>query len=171
MKFFSGFCFQDEDKLFEEYLERSDFCVAGFSYGAVKAFEYTSTCRDRIDRLQLFSPAFFQDKSEKFRRLQTMSFAKNRDKYIENFLNQVKYPSDIELKDYFKEGSLSELEELLGYVWSTDKLDELSQKGIDIEVYLGEKDKIINPNSALEFFKPYARVYYKKSVGHLLRNI
>ncbi len=169
MKFFSGFCFQGEEVLFDEYLEYSDFCVAGFSYGAIKAFKYASTCRDRIDKLQLFSPAFFQNKSDKFKRLQTISFTKNRDKYIENFLNQVKYPSDMDLQNYFYKGTSNELKELLNYVWSGEEFEQLVQKGIDIEVYLGEKDKIINSNLALEFFTPWANVYYIKSVGHLLR--
>jgi alpha-beta hydrolase superfamily lysophospholipase len=168
MKFFSGFCFDGELKLFDEYLEYNDFCVAGFSYGAIKAFEYTSTCRARIDKLQLFSPAFFQNRDDKFKRLQTISFSKNRQGYIKNFLSQVKYPSSVELDRYFHEGKLSELKELLFYEWSGEKLDELRQKGIDIEVYLGEKDRIIDSQEALEFFTQYATVYYKKGVGHLL---
>lgn len=169
MKYFNGFCFQNEKELFDTYLGSNDFCVAGFSYGAIKAFEYTSTCKDRIDKLQLFSPAFFQDFSDKFKRLQTMSFAKNKNRYIEKFLSQVKYPSDLNLDRYFREGNIDELEELLNYVWSTEKLKELVKKRIEIEVYIGEKDKIINPDTTLEFFKPFANVYYIKDVGHLLR--
>jgi len=168
MKYFSGFCFQNEEELFDAYLANNDFCVAGFSYGAIKAFEYTSTCRDRIDKLQLFSPAFFQDFSDKFRRLQTISFGKNKNTYIEKFLSQVKYPSELNLDRYFREGNIDELEELLNYVWNTEKIKELVKKGIEIEVYIGEKDKIINPDTTLEFFKPFANVYYIKSVGHLL---
>ena len=168
MKYFSGFCFQNEEELFNSYLEHNDFCVAGFSYGAIKAFEYSSTCRDRIDKLQLFSPAFFQDFSDKFRRLQTMSFGKNKNRYIEKFFSQVKYPSELSLDRYFNEGNIAQLEELLNYVWNAERLNELVKKGIEIEVYMGEKDKIINPDSALKFFRPFANVYYIKSVGHLL---
>ena len=169
MKFFSGFCFQNEAKLFNEYLEVSDFCVAGFSHGAIKAFEYASTCRDRIDKLQLFSPAFFQDKSDKFKRLQTISFAKNQDRYIQNFLNQVKYPCDIDIEKYFKKSSSIELEELLNYEWDVKKIQALKDKNIDIEVYVGAEDKIINPNAVLDFFTPYANIYFIKNTGHLLR--
>ncbi|WP_238593468.1 hypothetical protein [Sulfurospirillum diekertiae] len=77
MKFFSGFCLANEQELFSSYLNQSDFTVAGFSYGAIKAFEYTLTCKERIDTLQLFSPAFFEDKDAKFKKLQTLSFSKN----------------------------------------------------------------------------------------------
>lgn len=64
MRYFSGFCFQNEEALFEPYLIKSDFTVAGFSYGAIKAMEYAFTCKTRIDTLQLFSPAFFKIKMQ-----------------------------------------------------------------------------------------------------------
>ncbi len=169
MKFFSGFCFKHEAELFGEFLDRDDFCVAGFSYGATKAFEYVLASGQRIDRLQLFSPAFFQDRSEKFKRLQTLSFAKDRDKYIKNFLNQVKFPSDKEIARYNKTGTIEELEELLNYKWSKQKVKQLIKKGTQIEVYLGENDKIINSNQVLDFFIPFSNVYYIKNTGHLLR--
>ncbi|MCF6173817.1 MAG: pimelyl-ACP methyl ester esterase BioV [Campylobacteraceae bacterium] len=168
MKFFSGFCFQNESRLFDEYLEQNDFCVTGFSYGAIKAFEYALNCSNRIDKLQLFSPAFFQDKSEKFKKLQSMHFAKDSEKYIEDFLKKVLNSSIFDIKKYYKKGTNEELKELLGYVWSIDKLNTLKQKGTNIEVYLGENDRIINSNSALEFFKPFAQIYYIKNTNHLL---
>ncbi len=168
MKFFSGFCFDGESELFSEYIEYNDFCVAGFSYGAIKAFEYTSTCRDRIDKLQLFSPAFFQDKSDKFKRLQTISFSKNQDRYIQNFFDKVKYPSNLNIEKYFKKSSIEDLERLLNYEWDANKLEKITKQGVQIEVYLGGKDKIINPNSTLEFFSPYTNLYFIKNTGHVL---
>ena len=69
MKFFSGFCLEGEEKLFDDFTCKNDFCVVGFSYGAQKALEYTLTCRERVDKLQLISPAFFQNKQEKFKKL------------------------------------------------------------------------------------------------------
>ncbi len=170
MKFFSGFCFEGEEELFDDYLQRDDFCVAGFSYGAIKALKYTSTCRARVDKLQLFSPAFFQDRDEKFKRLQTLFFAKNQDRYIEDFLEKTLKPSKIDISRYRKKGTNEELEELLSYKWKKEEMEALQNRGIEIEVYLGGDDNIINPNSALEFFKPISTVYYIKNSGHLLKS-
>ena len=72
--YFSGFCFFDEAELFDEYLIRNDFTVCGFSYGAIKAFEEVLSSQNRVDRLQLFSPAFFQNFDDKFKRTQLMYF-------------------------------------------------------------------------------------------------
>ncbi|NOX15189.1 MAG: pimelyl-ACP methyl ester esterase BioV [Epsilonproteobacteria bacterium] len=168
MKFFSGFCFKDESELFSEYICHNDFCVAGFSYGAIKAFEYALNYDGRIDKLQLFSPVFFHKRSDKFKRLQTINFSKNSDLYIKNFLKQVVYPSDIDMQKYFKKGNLKELKELLNHMWDTEKLEKLAQRGIEIEIFLGEKDKIINTNNTLDFFLPHAQIYYIKNVGHLI---
>ena len=64
-KYFSGFCFADESELFSDYLENNEFTVCGFSYGAIKAFEEVLNSDLRVDKLQLFSPAFFQSYDEK----------------------------------------------------------------------------------------------------------
>lgn len=167
-KYFSGFCLDDEKGLFEEYLLDNEFCVAGFSYGAIKAFEYAYYEKSRIDTLQLFSPAFFQTMDKKTKRLQLMFFKKDKENYIKNFLENVSFPTDIKMKKYFKEGLDSELEELLNYEWDKNKLKELVEKGIKIEVYLGGKDKIIDHESAKDFFKEFATVYYIKDKGHIL---
>ena len=90
--FFSGFCFKNESKLFDEYLERNDFTISGFSYGAIKAFEKAINCETRIDKLQLLSPAFFQNKDEKFKKMQLMFFKKDEEQYIKNFLENIKSP-------------------------------------------------------------------------------
>jgi hypothetical protein len=169
MKFFSGFCLANEQELFTPYLKPSDFTVAGFSYGAIKALEYALTCKERIDTLQLFSPAFFQDKDAKFKKLQTLSFAKNSEQYTQNFMQNIVYPSAFDINPYFKQGSLEELSELLHYTWDAEKLHALSKRGINIEVYVGECDTIINSLSVKEFFVPFASVYYLKRVGHILK--
>jgi len=64
-------------------------------------------------------------------------FKLNRDRYIQNFLKNVAYPSDIELNRYLKVGAYSELESLLRYNWSLDRLMELKGRGITIECFLG----------------------------------
>ena len=167
--FFSGFCLQNEEALFEPYLIKSDFAVAGFSYGAIKAFEYTLTCKTRIDTLQLFSPAFFEDKDAKFKKLQTLSFTKNSDAYTQNFMQNCAYPSAFNLAPFFQKESIEELSELLHYTWNEAHLQALKERGITIEVYVGECDTIINALHVKDFFVPYASVYYLKQVGHILQ--
>ncbi len=167
-KYFSGFCFFDESELFNEYLEKSDFTVCGFSYGAIKAFEEVLNSNQRVDKLQLFSPAFFQTSNDKFKRMQLMFFKKDANSYCENFLKNVLNPTNKDISKYFQMGTFEELEELLNYVWSEEKLQRLVDKGTIIEVYLGEVDKIIDSQKAKEFFRNFATVYYIKEKGHLL---
>ncbi len=166
--YFSGFCFFEESELFDEYLIKNDFTISGFSYGAIKAFEESLTTNLRVDKLQLFSPAFFQIEDDKFKRTQLMYFRKDSKIYCENFLNNVIYPKNKDISKYFKLGTQEELEELLYYQWSEEKLQRLIDKGTIIEVYLGGKDEIIDSQKAKEFFKNFATVYYIKEKGHLL---
>lgn len=169
MRYFSGFCLQNEEKIFQDFLNTNDFTVAGFSYGAIKAFEYTLTCQERIDTLQLFSPAFFQDKDAKFKKLQTLSFTKNSELYTQNFMQNIVFPSKFNMQPYLKQGSAEELHELLYYVWDEQKLQLIKERGIKIEIYLGEEDTIINALHVKDFFVPFASVYYIKQVGHILK--
>ncbi len=166
--YFSGFCFTNESEIFAEYLESNDFTVSGFSYGAIKAFEEVLNSNQRVDKLQLFSPAFFQTFDEKFKRMQLMFFKKDANTYCENFLKNVVSPINQDISKYFNQGTAQELEELLNYVWSEEKLQKLLEKGTKIEVYLGSLDKIIDSFKAKDFFKNFATVYYIKEKGHLL---
>ena len=168
MKFFSGFCLANEQELFTPYLNQSDFTVAGFSYGAIKAYEYAFTCKERIDTLQLFSPAFFEDKDAKFKKLQTLSFSKNSDLYTQNFMQNCAYPSTFDIQTFFKQGNLEELSELLHYTWNEAHLQALKERDVNIEVYVGEQDTIINSLHVKDFFVKFATVYYFKKVGHCL---
>ncbi|MGA1932306.1 pimelyl-ACP methyl ester esterase BioV [Arcobacter sp. YIC-464] len=164
----SGFCLQNEEELFKEYLVKNDFTVSGFSYGAIKAFEEVYSSSVRVDKLQLFSPAFFQTKDKKFKRMQLMFFKKDAKAYCENFLENISYPKNLDTSKYFNLGTFEELEELLNYEWDENKLQTLLEKGTKIEVYLGEEDKIIDSCAANDFFKNYATVYYMKNLGHIL---
>jgi len=166
--FFSGFCFSNESELFNEYIIRNDFTISGFSYGAIKAFEEALNTQDRVDKLQLFSPAFFQNFDEKFKRTQLMYFKKDENTYVQTFLNNVIYPSNKDILKYFKLGTAQELEELLTYVWNEEKLQKLVDKGVKIEVYLGADDKIIDSLKVKKFFQKFATIYYIKEKGHLL---
>ena len=165
--YFSGFSLDGESSLFDEYIIKDDLTVSGFSYGAIKAIEYALSTDTRVDRIQLFSPAFFNDKDTKYKRMQLMFFKKNAEEYSNNFLKNCGFSQDV-AKQYFYVGKSEELEELLYYVWDEDKLQQLKHRGIEIEVYLGSDDKIIDSNKTLEFFKEFAEVYYIKNKGHIL---
>lgn len=167
-KYFNGFSLKDEEELFEQYINQNDFTISGFSYGAIKAFEYVLGEEKRVDTLQLFSPAFFQTQDKKFKRMQLMFFKKDAQEYCNNFLKNIAYPETFDTTKYFTQGSLEELDELLNYTWDEEKLKEIVSRGIKIEVYIGGKDKIIESETAKDFFKNYATVYYIKEKGHIL---
>ena len=166
--YFSGFSLSNEQKIFDDIIDKSEFSICGFSFGAQKAFEYVLNCDTRVDKLQLFSPAFFQNKDIKYKRLQLMFFNKDKEQYCNNFLKNVVGDSSIDLKLYFKVGSQKELEELLYYNWEKSALETIIDRGIQIEVFLGADDKIIDSNVAYEFFKQYATVYLFQKKGHIL---
>ncbi len=169
MRYYSGFCLQNEQELFNENIIKSDFCISGFSYGAIKAVEYALNSDERIDKLQLFSPAFFNNKDDKYKRMQLMFFTKDKTSYINNFLQNVAYPKELDLSLYLHEGTFDELKELLYYEWKRDAIQSLINKGIFIEVYLGADDKIIDSALARNFFKDCGcEVYFIKNRGHIL---
>ncbi len=169
MKYFSGFSLQKEEKLFSEYLIQSELCVAGFSYGAQRAFEYVYKSKERIDRLILLSPAFFQTQKPSFIRTQLRYFEAGQEAYVKQFLANVTYPSILDLSNYLKVGTNDELEGLLTYMWDKKKIQEVLDRGTTIEVFLGKNDKIIDAQGAFEFFEPLTTTYFIKDVGHLLR--
>jgi pimeloyl-ACP methyl ester carboxylesterase len=169
VRYFNGFSLQNEEKLFSEYLVDSDLCVAGFSYGAQQAFEYTYHSKERIDRLILLSPAFFQTQNPSFIRTQLRYFEAGQDAYVKQFLSNVTYPSNLDLSDYLKVGTKEELEVLLTYIWDKGKIKELLNRGTTIEIFLGNDDKIIDVQKAFDFFSPLATTYLMKGLGHLLR--
>ena len=169
MKFYSGFSLSNDEQLFRPYLKSSKYCVAGFSYGAIKAFRQVLDSKTRVDRLQLFSPAFFQSRNDKFRRMQKMYYAKDKEAYLKSFFSSCFLPVQPDGSVLLTEGSSEELEELLSYEWKVDELKSLQERGIEIEVYLGSEDKIIEPQKAKEFFLPYATTYMINHAGHTLQ--
>lgn len=168
MRFFSGFALRNEEHFFEGLLNRSDYTVAGFSYGAIKAARYAALSNDRIDTLQLFSPAFFQTKKESFRRLQMGGYLKAPDEYLRLFLENCFAPCSVETTE-FGDHSAEELHELLYYVWESELTEMLRGKGVRIEVYLGLEDRIIDVDGAREFFIPYATVTSMQKRNHFLQ--
>ena len=168
MRYFNGFSLQNEESHFSDILIESELCVAGFSYGAQQAFEYVYKSKERIDRLILLSPAFFQTEKPSFPRTQLRYFEAGKEAYVQQFLENVSYPSDIDLRKYLQLGTKKELNALLIYTWERRKIEEVLARGIIIEVYLGEKDKIIHAKEALSFFTPLTTCYLMKEAGHLL---
>lgn len=168
MKYFSGFSLQGEENFFSDILIDTDMCIAGFSYGAQKALEYAFASKERIDRLILISPAFFQTQKPSFIRAQLKYFEADKKSYIDLFLQNTAHPSSIDLCSYLHFGSKEELKMLLNYTWDKRKIQTLLDKGITIEVFLGSNDKIIDANAAWLFFSPLVTTYFVKDAGHLL---
>ncbi len=167
MKYFSGFSLKNEQELFKKYIIDTDFTVCGFSYGAKKAIEYALGTDTRIDKIQLFSPAFFNDKDIKYKRMQLMFFKKNKEDYCDKFLENCGITKN-QKELYFQVGKYEELEDLLNYNWDEKKIKKLVDRGIYIEVYLGCDDKIIDSKKTMEFFRQFSEVYYMKNKGHIL---
>ena len=167
--FYSGFSLHKEEVLFEGIYDSSEFCVCGFSYGAILAFKKVLKTTTRVDKLQLISPAFFQNKDNTFKSLQLKSYLKNEDLYTKRFLKNISSPSNIDMTIYYKEPKANDLSELLNFIFLEDDLKYIQNKGIKIEVYLGEKDKIIDVDFARDFFIDFATIFYVKDVGHILK--
>ncbi len=170
MKYFNGFSLQGEDELFTPYLMNTDYCVAGFSYGAQQAFEFVYQDKERIDRLILLSPAFFQTQKSSFVRTQLRYFEAGQEAYVKQFLANATHPSNLDLSNYLDVGTKEELEALLSYTWDKKKIQEVLDRGTIIEVFLGSEDKIIDAQKAFDFFSPLTTTYLMKRVGHLLQS-
>ena len=171
MLFFSGFSLQNEEYLFDEFINDSAYCVAGFSYGAIKALNYVKEQLEagkRVDTLQLISPAFFQTRAAKFKRLQMLAYSKNDTAYLKQFIDSCFNPYEKKIIEH-KKTTAQELDELLNYEWDLEKLQKLVDKGVKLEVYLGEKDSIIDVEGAREFFLQVATVTYVKEANHFLQ--
>ncbi|MCF6330461.1 MAG: pimelyl-ACP methyl ester esterase BioV [Sulfurimonas sp.] len=171
MKYFSGFSMTNESYLFDKYIKTSPYSVCGFSYGAIKAFNYAKEQLkhgNRVDTLQLFSPAFFQTKDTKFKRLQVMSYKKNKILYLQNFMNSCFCPYAKKIVEH-RNTTIDELEKLLNYNWDMSELIKIKNMGVNIEVYLAQNDNIIDIDGAREFFLEISTVTYIKNANHFLQ--
>lgn len=168
MRFYSGFALNGDQPFFHPYLKISDYTVAGFSYGAIKAAQYAATADERIDTLQLFSPAFFQTKKESFRRLQMGGYFKDSERYLNNFIASCFAPLPVQpIESYPAEAE--DLQELLYYEWRPDLIETVRSKGTKVEVYLGGEDQVIDTHGARDFFLPYATVITIRRGNHFLQ--
>jgi len=169
MKYFNGFSLKNEENLFETYLTESNYTVAGFSYGAQQAFEYVYQSKERVDRLILLSPAFFQTQKPSFIRTQLRYFEAGHEAYVHQFLSNVAYPSLVDISSYLNVGTKEELEALLKYEWNPEKIQKVLDRGTTIEVFIGVDDKIIDAQRTFEFFGSLTATYFIKHTGHLLK--
>lgn len=171
MRYFGGFGFSDDMALFDEIIKSYnlglDYNILGFSYGAQKALSYALESKDRVEHLILFSPAFFNDKNEDFKRGQILAFKKNQKLYMRAFLNNIGFSTSLE--SYLKAPAIDELESLLNYRFDEDSMLKMVEKGIKLSVFLGGRDRIIDVESAASFFSKYGVVYLFKEANHLLR--
>lgn len=169
MKFFSGFCFSGEMELFASFANLNHlYSLSGFSYGGILAFKKALELvhsKQRVQTLNLFSPAFFQNQKESFKKIQILGFRKDPQSYIANFLNLCGNPP----QKFFKQGTLEELEELLFFKWKEEDLKFLTHHGVQINVFVGGRDQIISPQEVSEFFSPYGVVYFYKHLNHCLQ--
>ncbi len=170
MIYFDGFGVKNSENLFAHILDKfaNDFSVVGFSYGAIKATQYINQTNKRVDKLVLISPAFFCDRDEKFKRVQLISYKKDKAKYIENFLKNIAFPKDVDVSLYSGESRVEELEELLYYGWEKEEIEAILSKGVKIYTFLGELDRIINSHNCVKFFSQFSEVFLYKDRGHIL---
>jgi pimeloyl-ACP methyl ester carboxylesterase len=168
MKFYSGFALSNDRSFFDPYLKHSAYTVAGFSYGAIKAARYAADAHERVDTLQLFSPAFFQTKKESFRRLQMSGYFKDSERYLDHFLTRCFAPAPV-APIALGESRAEDLEELLYFEWSDALMETIRSKGTRIEVYLGLEDQVIDVEGARRFFLPYATLTSLKRGNHFLQ--
>ena len=168
MRFYSGFCLRNESGYFADWLKTGAYSVAGFSYGAIRALQHALQTPTRLDTLQLFSPAFFCNRPESFRRLQLKGYRRDgvayRARFIENCFAPYP-PGEVEVAD---DGEAA-LQTLLTYDWPEFELRTLHARGTAIEVYLGGRDAVIDADAAREYFTPYATVFYFKDANHFLQ--
>ncbi len=172
MLFFSGFGFRAEKALFREYLDSGEFVIAGFSRGAQRALvEALQKIErgERLQKLQLLATAYFDYLPKAAKHKEILTFAKNPEAYMRFFYKKAAYPAMLDLAPFKAQPTLGELKELLLFSWDGSKLARLRDLGVEIEVYLGEYDTIVDSKKCAAFFKPYATIYIIRGAGHLLR--
>ena len=117
--------------------------------------------------MQLFSPAFFHDKDQAFKRVQLLGYRKNPQGYLKQFVAGCFAPYPVREVEHGMHHA-TQLAALLEYEWQEMLLQKICNRGVGIEVYLGGKDAIINAMAAKTFFLPYATTFYIKNANHFL---
>jgi pimeloyl-ACP methyl ester carboxylesterase len=168
VKFFSGFCVEGERELFAEYLPPKEAYVAGFSYGAIEAIEYAASTKEFLKKLILLSPAYYAHKDEEFCAAQYAAFIADPELYRIKLLKRSGLDEETAAK-YAKMGTKEELDKLLHFKWPLHLFEELAKKGVEIEIYIGRGDRVVESDASSEFFRQFGTVYYIKNKNHFLR--
>lgn len=166
--FYSGFCLDGEEELFHEFLPQyGDSFVAGFSYGSIAALR-RALSDTAANKLILLSPAYYAHKDKTFKEAQLAAFLADAALYRLKLLKK----SGLSMEDgekYGKDGTAEELKELLYFDWNRAAFDTLAQRGVKIEVFIGENDRVVEPDASAGFFEEFATVYRLKNKNHILR--
>ena len=97
-----------------------------------------------------------------------MAYKSDSEKYLNQFIQSCFEPYELK-KTLHVSTNESELEELLNYEWDAQRLEKIQARGVQIEVYLGSEDRIIDVQGAKEFFLPYATTYLINGANHFLQ--
>jgi len=165
--FYSGFCLNGEEGLFDEFLPSFGEYVAGFSYGSIAALRFAAQNKE-VTKLILLSPAYYTHKSADFKEAQIAAFEADPALYRLKLLKKSGLREE-EGKRYGALGTSAQLRELLYFDWSASEIVSLFERGVKIEVFIGGNDRVVEPEASAEFFRRYATVYYLKNKNHILR--
>lgn len=165
--FYSGFCLCGEEEIFHEYLPAFGSHVSGFSYGAIEALKYALK-EQSVKNLILLSPAYYAHKEDAFKEAQLTAFANDKELYRLKLLKKSGF-EERERELYAKEGAYEELSELLYFDWSAAGLETIADRGVNIEVFIGSADRVVEPEASAEFFGRFAKVYTLDNKNHILR--
>jgi dienelactone hydrolase len=165
--FFSGFALCGEESLFKDYYDDGD-SVCGFSYGAQKAFLYAKN-NSFVKRLILLSPAFYAQKTEEFKEAQMAAYTQNPALYRLKLLKKSGLNPD-EIDSFKSDSTIEELRELLYFEWSEEDVKSMLERGVQIDVYIGGEDGVVEPEPSFGFFgRSGAKTVWLENKNHILR--
>lgn len=165
--FYSGFCLHGEERLFDMYLPAFGDFVAGFSYGSIGALKYALK-DESVKSLILLSPAYYTHKDKEFKETQLSAFEADPALYKLKLLKKSGLKEE-EGELYGQEGTAQELRELLFFEWHGAELTALANRGVQIEVFIGSGDRVVEPQPSSDFFTQFAKVYTLENKNHILR--
>ncbi|TLD81568.1 hypothetical protein LS68_000595 [Helicobacter sp. MIT 05-5293] len=166
MPYFGGFGLKGESALFKEILQddmTNPYVAVGFDVGCVEALSYVQDCirfKHRVQKLILLSPLFCP-------LLDSVDY-ENVQSYWALGVQPTHHFDTI--KPYVQNHTpmLTKQHALFLFEWEKEMFDSLKKNGIEINVYLGGIDPLIESTEALDFFKAFASVWIYRHFAHLL---